>query len=339
MVIAPTKLHDVVKGKNVKSYGTEACTVLRPKHLSFSNKSILGFNTIRLTSFFLKKSVNKALKKLSEKPDVIYCHFLVNAAPILDYAKTYNLPIVIASGESSYSHWDLFPASVKEELKNQTKHIFCVSESNKARLMKLGFNEKLMTVVPNAVDYSLFRPMNKAACKQKIGLKEDDFVVGFVGHFIERKGPNRVIQAIKALNDKDIKLVCVGKGGALESNDFTIELPPVPNNQLPELFNAFDVFVLPTLHEGHCNVIEEAKACGIPVVSSKGTSVEKQLSANEGMLINPNDIGEISDAIAKLKGDKELLSFYARNLIENDKGYDIQKRSNKILALIEKLIR
>ncbi len=298
MVIAPTKLHDVVKGKNVKSYGTEACTVLRPKHLSFSNKSILGFNTIRLTSFFLN-----------------------------------NLPIVIASGESSYSHWDLFPASVKEELKNQTKHIFCVSESNKARLMKLGFNEKLMTVVPNAVDYSLFRPMNKAACKQKIGLKEDDFVVGFVGHFIERKGPNRVIQAIKALNDKDIKLVCVGKGGALESNDFTIELPPVPNNQLPELFNAFDVFVLPTLHEGHCNVIEEAKACGIPVVSSKGTSVEKQLSANEGMLINPNDIGEISDAIAKLKGDKELLSFYARNLIENDKGYDIQKRSNKILAL------
>lgn len=59
----------------------------------------------------------------------------------------------------------------------------------------------------------------------------------------------------------------------LEINSFTKEIKPVSNYQLPEICNAFDVFVLPTLHEWHCNVIEEAKACEIPIISSRKTSV------------------------------------------------------------------
>lgn len=338
-VIAPKKAHDVFKMNVVKSYGNESCTILRPIYLSFSSKDALGFNTIVLTNFFLKKAIRKTLKQLELKPDIIYCHFLDSAVPVLDYAHQNNIPIIIASGESTYSGWEIFSSTVKDKLKRQTEHIVCVSESNKSRLIDLGFDEIKMTVIPNAVDYSLFQPMNKTVCKQKLGFNKDDFVVGFVGHFIERKGPNRVIQAIEKLQDKNIKLVCVGKGGALQKNDFTLEFPPVPNQKLPEIFNAFDVFVLPTLHEGHCNAIEEAKACGIPIISSKGTSVEKQLTEDEGVLIDPKDIDGIADAIAKLKSDKKLLSFYAKRLVEGKNSYDIQKRAEMILLLIKKVVR
>src|SRR5690606_29249014 len=76
--------------------------------------------------------------------------------------------------------------------------------------------------------------------------------------------------------------------------------PPQPNNALPSIINAFDIFVLPTLAEGHCNVIEEVKACCVPIISSQGTTVEQQLSGGQGVLVNPLSIDELSQAIQEL---------------------------------------
>ena len=76
---------------------------------------------------------------------------------------------------------------------------------------------------------------------------------------------------------------------------FTLTLPPMPNSKLNDIYNAFDVFVLPTLSEGHCNVIEEAKACGVPIISSKGTSVENQINEQTGLLVDPLNISEIEN--------------------------------------------
>jgi glycosyltransferase involved in cell wall biosynthesis len=289
-----------------------------------------------LTRFFVKRAILKAISSLTCKPDVIYCLFLGSAVPVLDYAHRNNIPVIVASGESSYDSWKAYPIDIQEKGRKQIRHIVCVSESNKIKLMGLGFEKSKLTVVPNTVDYNLFRPVDKAECKRKLGFGEHDFVVGFVGHFIERKGPNRVIQAIEKLKDSSVKLVCVGRGGVLQHNDFTLELAPVANNKLPEIFSAFDVFVLPTLHEGHCNVIEEAKACGVPVISSKGTSVEFQVQEGQGLLIDPSDVDDIMNAISQLKSDKSLLRSFSNNLVEGEKSYDIKRRSEIIHDILER---
>ena len=336
-VIAPEKAHDAFKPKAAESYGNEVCTVLRPKHLSFSNKKILGFNTVSLTRYFTKKAVSQELSNLESKPDVVYCHFLINAVPVLDYVEKNSLPLVIASGESAYSDWQTQPLATQEKLKKLASHFVCVSESNKERLIKLGFDAGKMTVVPNAVNTELFKPLDKLACKKKLGYSEKDFVVGFVGHFIERKGPNRVIQAIKQLNNPAIKLVCVGAGSELEQNNFTQVIPPVPNSSLPEIFNAFDVFCLPTLHEGHCNAIEEAKACAVPVISSLGTSVELQLTSSEGVLIDPKNISAIASALSSLIECEGLYKQLVDGLSAG-KNYSIEQRSQKILNIISQFV-
>lgn len=334
-LIAPEKFHNAFKKPVTESYGSESCEVIRPLHLSFSNKKILGLNTVNLTRFFTKRAVNKVLRNLKSKPDVVYCHFLTNAVPVLDYVEKNNLPLVIASGESEYLDWQTQPLATQEKLKKLVSYFVCVSESNRERLIKLGFDADKMTVVPNAVNTELFKPLDKLECKKKLGYSADDFVVGFVGHFIERKGPNRVIQAIKKLDNPAIKLVCVGKGGVLDENTFTQVIPPVPNSSLPEIFNAFDVFCLPTLHEGHCNAIEEAKACAVPVISSKGTSVELQINKQEGVLVNPQNIEEISKAIFELKNNKEFFLFCISSLIHVSKKHSIKERADVITGLIK----
>ncbi|HRO85695.1 MAG TPA: glycosyltransferase [Niabella sp.] len=337
-VIAPFKVRELFNSISKDGYGKERCKVYRPVYFSFSNKKFLGINTQIWSRFFISKAVNRSLKNLPGKPGIIYAHFISNALTALSYAKKHSIPLVIASGESSY------PISSKawekdlQGLKDCTSHFICVSETNKKGLMALGFNENKMTVIPNAVDYSLFKPLNKEACKKKTGISPHKFVVGFVGNFIHRKGPNRIIEAIKQLNDKDIQLVCVGGREGLTANEFTKTIPPLPNYQLPEIYNAFDIFVLPTLTEGHCNAIEEAKACCIPVVSSLGTSVETQIDKTTGILINPLNIHEIAGAIQKLKSRPDVRMSMAETLKLKTGEQSLKNRAQKISSLLTKTL-
>lgn len=335
-VISPQRLHKIF-GAKCKTYGEENAEVLRPTYLSLSDRSIVGVKTLPFTDYFYMKSVKRAIRSLSFKPDVIYTHFLKNAKSILDYAVGNNIPLIVASGESSYSYWDKLSEDSKEKMIKNITHIICVSELNKSKLLSFGFNEEKLSVVPNAVDLRLFRPLDKIACKEKIGITNETFVIGFIGHFIERKGPNRLINAIKLLEEQDIKLVCVGDNGKLENNNFTIALKPVPNYKLPEIINSFDIFVLPTLSEGHCNIIEEVKACGIPIISSKGTTVENQIDSSVGFLINPLDVEEIANRIKQLKDDFILRNEMSKKLINSYNIYSIKERAEKIMNIINEI--
>lgn len=332
-IITPSKFHDVFKKKH-NGYGVESCKVLRPVYFSFGKKKIGKLNTGEVSAYLYRRSVQKEIRRLIQKPDVIYAHFLSNAIPAMDYAQKYNIPLVIASGESTYKSWIKNTHVIKQRLIDNVNHIICVSRENKDQLMELGFNNDKLTVIPNAVDYELFTPLDKEACKEKIGVAKNKFVVGFIGHFIHRKGPNRVIEAIESLQDNDIQFVCVGGRGQIKSNSFTKKIDPVPNYQLPEIYNSFDVFVLPTLHEGHCNAIEEAKACAIPIISSKGTSVEDQVDKNTGILVDPLDVNQIADAILTLRQDKALRASMSTAL-ENKRGENsLEKRAEKINRIL-----
>lgn len=337
-VIAPTKVHTVLAKKQA-TYGEEKCTVYRPLFTSLSNKKIAGINFGDLTSNSYKRAVHKAIKKLPYVPDVIYTHFLSNALPVLDYAREHNIPLVVASGESSYASWEKNPESVKKMLKEVVKHIICVSNENRSQLIQLGFDPLKLTVIPNAVNYDLFAPLDHMECLQRLHLDTAKFTVGFIGHFINRKGPNRIIEAIKKIENEDIQLVCVGgTEEQLTSNSFTKVLSPVPNYRLPEIFGTFDLFVLPTLSEGHCNVIEEAKACAVPIISSKGTSVEEQVDSAIGILVDPMDIEEIAAAILKLKNDKQLLESMRNELINRRGENSLSERAIKINHVLNNVI-
>lgn len=333
-VVSPVKLHEVNKPKQA-TYGDEACCLKRPIYLSIGSSKIGFINVRKISSYFYIKAVQRVLQEIKEKPDIIYTHFIENAIPVLDYATDNNIPIVVASGESTYASFDSKSEQEKNKLIESIAHIVSVSIENKQQLIALGFKKEKITVIPNAVNYELFKPLDKDFCKQKLGLPLDKFTVGFIGHFIHRKGPNRIIQAIEKLNDENINLVCVGNRGELIKNSFTTILPPMPNEQLPIIYNAFDVFVLPTLHEGSCNVIEEAKACCIPIISSKGTSVEEQIDSSSGVLIDPLNIDALANEISKLKQDVVLRKNLIHNLNEKRGENSITQRATTISKILK----
>lgn len=329
VIISPFNLKNLFLKKQV-TYGNENCTVLRPYFISLGNKKILNIDFGKISHWFIKKAYNRALKKIS-KPDIVYTHFLNNAYYSLEYVKNNSVPLFVASGESSYDRYLNI-----EDLDPYVHQYIAVSYVNQEALLKLGVDKNKINLIPNAVNYDVFKPINGNLIRKQYNIPKEKFVVGFIGHFIERKGPNRIIQALLQLNNPNIHLICVGNGGELIDNNFTTILEPMPNFKLNEIFNLMDVFVLPTLSEGHCNVIEEAKAACIPIISSKGTSVEYQLSENIGILLNPKNITEIGDAINYLYNNREILSNMKSNLTNLRGENSIQKRAKKILDLLNK---
>lgn len=336
-VISPLKIQEYFSFKPRVSYGIENCKVYRPLYLSVSNKRIFGINFARISLFFQSIAVSLCLLTRGRKTDAIYCHFIVNALTIYFVAKMRKTPVVIASGESSYENTERYGVNLIKQLLVITKHIICVSQNNYDYFDKYAFPVNKKTLLPNAVDYELFKPGSGTEVRDKLKIPHGKFVVGFIGHFIDRKGPNRIIDALDKLQDPDIYLICVG-AGSLPERDYLRVVNPVPNSSLPKYFNAFDVFVLPTLAEGHCNVIEEAKACSIPIISSLGTSVEEQVSENFGILVNPLDTVEIGKAISVLKTSPQILKSMKKVLFDLRGQNSLKERAKKIERIIEGVV-
>lgn len=336
-IVSPVKFHTILRKK--KFYGYENCKIFRPTYLSFSNWNIMGLDFAKISFRALRFAVKRVLNSKIDRPDLIYTHFFINALTVDDYAERNNIPLIVASGESNYNPLLGFGKSRLNKLVNRIERTIAVSEINRKFSLDLGIREENIVLVPNAVDTNVFFPMDKIKCKRNLGFSSTNFVVGFIGHFIPRKGLLRLIKALDLIQDCSIRLVCIGEGDYFEDRSYIKFIPPMANSLLPNIINSFDIFVLPTLSEGHCNAIEEVKACGVPVISSKGTSVENQIDESNGILVDPENSIEISIAIRSLLSDKNKRERMRDNLIRQRVGNPLVLRAKAISNIFDQTLK
>ena len=152
--------------------------------------------------------------------------------------------------------------------------LIAVSEALKRALVDLGAVPDRVEVLRNGVDLSMFGPTDRRVARQSLALTRPTLIS--VGHLIEGKGHDRVIEAMRQLPDFD--LVIVGEGPEREAfghlarrigvADQVRFLGSRPHATLPEVYSAADALVLASRREGWANVLLETMACGTPVVAS-----------------------------------------------------------------------
>ena len=338
-VIAPysinanRRLHS--RKEEIRQEGQGVITILRPNFITTSRLEIGG----RRVSWVLHKcAVQRALRWLPCKPDVIYGHFWEQAHEGFRFAKKNGIPLFVATGESNVakmiSKW-----SDKDEFCKYISGVVSVSTKNKQESMALGLtDESKCVVIPNAVNADLFRKLDKTFCRQGLGIAKDAFVVAFVGWFNERKGAKRVAQAIYACNDPDIKSLFLGYGPDEPDCPGIIFKGKVAHYDIPRYLNAADVFVLPTLNEGCCNAIVEAMACGLPVISSNRAFNWDILNEDNSIMIEPADINAIGQAIRKIKDNPTLRHNMATAALASVQPLHIENRANSIIRLFEPFV-
>lgn len=90
----------------------------------------------------------------------------------------------------------------------------------------------------------------------------------------------------------------------------------VPDEDLPLIYNAADLFVFPSLYEGFGLPPLEAMACGTPVVTSNLSSLP-EIVGEAGLLINPYYTKDLAEAIERVLKDEELKgAMIARGLVQ-----------------------
>lgn len=171
------------------------------------------------------------------------------------------------------------------------------------------------------------RKVYREEIRHKLQLKENDYVVGFIGRLTRDKGVNEILSAFKLLDIPNKKMIVIGFEDNIESLNQNIFLWAKKQNdiifinhtsEVEKYLSAMDVFVLPSYREGFGNVILEAMAMKTPVICTNIPGpTDIVVHELNGLLVEKKDDVNIAKSIELLFNDIEL----TRKMVEN--GYKI----------------
>jgi len=225
-----------------------------------------------------------------------------------------------------------------EDYKKYATHLCSCSEEAAVWLYENNISNSEIILLPNFIDANHFKyDLNIRTKKRKqLGLSHQ-FVIGHVGRFVYQKNHEFIIRAFSLLlkSQNNSILMLVGSGELLqESKDLVVQLG-IENNvifmgkrqDISDLMQAIDLFVLPSRFEGFPLVLIEAQAAGLMcLVSSQVTSSTKL--APTTMFIPLEE-----ELWAKHMAKGMYYNRICGNNIINDSGHDVTEAIGKLMNL------
>jgi glycosyltransferase involved in cell wall biosynthesis len=210
-----------------------------------------------------------------------------------------------------------------------------------AELARKSWPAAPLRVIPNGVDTELFRPTDRA--------REGPLRVLCTGRLVQQKGVGYLVRAM-ALAQGPVVLRIVGDGpqrAMLEAMTRSMGLESrvefvgwVARSGLPEHYRWADVFVLPSFEEGMANVVLEALASGLPVVTTDVYGNRGLVEPGEnGCLVAPADPAAIADAIDLLAADPRLARRFGRRSREIALGFRWERIADLYRHTFEDVVR
>jgi glycosyltransferase involved in cell wall biosynthesis/ribosomal protein S18 acetylase RimI-like enzyme len=161
-----------------------------------------------------------------------------------------------------------------------------------------------------------FSPRDRELTRKAVGAVTETVVVGIVGRLVAEKGYPELFEAAGQLDDRFL-FVCIGPDDPSKSDALPRGMVEAAESagvrflgmrtDIDVLYNAMDLFVLPSHREGFPRAAMEAAAMGLPVIATNIRGCREVVSHNEnGLLIPVGDVGALVEAIELLGADRDL---------------------------------
>lgn len=247
--------------------------------------------------------------------DAVNCHWLFpDGVAVQKICAELGIPVMLTAlgcDLNLYSTFRFRRGAIRAALAG-AQRVSVLNSAMRDTCSRLGVAPDHVAVIPNGVDTDIFTILDRSACRAELGLPADGRVILFVGSLDPVKGIDTLLRAFGALSPRLLeptRLAVVG-GGHLEQplKALAVELGladrvtfagPVSHARLPVWMNAADFLCLPSLREGHPNVMMEALACGTPVVGSAVGSVPDFIDGATGFLATPGDAADLADKLGR----------------------------------------
>lgn len=265
------------------------------------------------------------------KPDLIIVHGYsthIWTKLALAYAK---IPVKLIHVEHNTEKYTPFRRYLTRKLDKYTDRYICVSKGVANHLIKQGIDKSKVEVIYNGIDIQSFDLAKE---------KHDIFTVGMVARFSKQKDQMTLIKAIEYLikeKNEKINLLLMGIGKTRKKCEKYISEHNLDNNikiiegNFKDLIVKTDLFVLATHYEGFGLVLCEAIAAKTPVISTDVSGANEVVLNNKtGLLVEDNNVLDLTNNILKMKNNKELresLSKEAYDFINKNFSLELMYRN------------
>ena len=214
--------------------------------------------------------------------------------------------------------------------------IIAISNFTKKEIVRLiNINEERISVVHQGVDHEKYKPIDKIKCKEKFGLNPEEKHILVVSSNVEHKRMDlakKLFDHVRAIRE-DVKIIKAGYGEALKGEGI-ISVGWVPEEEMPLLFNAADVYLHTSEYEGFGLPVLEAMACGVPVVANNKASIPEIVGDYSSFTgLDENNIIQTSEKILSLM-DRGI----DREAIEQSKKFSWTKTGEETIKVYEDVL-
>ena len=231
------------------------------------------------------------------------------------------------------------------------ERVVCVSDDLLAACLAAGVPAKNCVLLENGIDAAEYtRRRTVAEAKAALGLPAGGFVIGAVGRLSAEKGFDVLVRSVHALVSRglDVRLVIVGEGGERAKLEGLIREFQLADRvrlagwqtDVRSYFEAMDVYALSSRSEGLPNVLLEAMALEVPIVSTRVAGVPRLIQdGRNGLLVNPGDPDGLAAALTELLTNgarRDEFRAAGRRTVET--RYSFATRMHRLKRLYDELL-
>ena len=323
-------------------------------NIPYEEIEALGGKVILIPPYQHVFKYHKELKRVLKEGKYKIVHSHINTLSVFSLfaAKCVGVPVRIAHSHSTTNKKEKKKNLMKQLLRPfsrlfATDYMCCSELAGRWLFGDKEYDKGNVYLLNNAIDVDKFKYDEnvRKEVRNELGIKDDTFVVGHIGRFVEAKNHLFLIEIFKEIyiKNKNSVLILAGQGSLQNNIKDKVEQLGLKDNVIflgqrddaNRLYQAMDVFLFPSLYEGLGMVLIEAQCSGIPCVCSNEVPVEAQITKNVACI----NLNETSD-----RWVEEILKMY--NIVRRTnqeeavrkRGYDIKKEVRILEQIYLRLI-